>query len=136
MNFRLSLTAVVSLSLLLAGAGVAQAAGTATATFNVTATVPTWCKATATNLNFGPYNPSSGAVTGNSAVTVNCTKGTAFTVALNAGSSTGATFTNRNMMGTGAADPAGDTAPATAPLNYQLYTTATVGSGGTVWGDG
>lgn len=137
MNFRLSLTAVVSLSLLLAGAGVAQAAPPpATTTFNVTATVPSLCKVSATNLNFGPYNPSSGAVTGNSAVTVNCTKGTAFTVALNTGSSTGATFTNRNMTGTGAADPAGDTAPSSALLNYQLYTTATVGSGGTVWGDG
>lgn len=133
MNFRLSLTAVVSLSLLLAGAGVAQA-GTATATFNVTATVPSFCKVSATDLTFGAYTPGSGAVTGNSTVTVNCTKGTAFTVALNGGAS--ASVTNRNMKGTGAADPAGDTAPATALLNYQLYTTATVGSGGTIWGDG
>lgn len=137
MNFRLSLTAVVSLSLLLAGAGVAQAAPPpATTTFNVTATVPTWCNATATDLAFGAYNPGSGPIANSSAVTVNCTKGTAFTVALNAGSSPGATFANRNMTGTGAADPAGDTAPSSALLNYQLYTTATVGSGGTVWGNG
>ena len=137
MNFRLALTSVVSLSLLLAGAGVAQAAPPpATTTFNVTATVPSFCKVTATDLAFGAYTPGSGPIANSSAVTVECTNGTPFTVALNAGSSTGASFTNRNMTGTGAADSAGDTAPTSAWLNYQLYTTSTVGSGGTVWGDG
>ncbi|WP_414039757.1 spore coat U domain-containing protein [Acidithiobacillus sp. M4-SHS-6] len=136
MKFNMLSTAALSFSLLLASAGIAQAASTATTTFNVTATVPAFCKVSATNLNFGNYTPGSGAVTGNSTISVNCTKGTTFTVALNAGSSTGASFTNRNMTGTGAADPAGNTATTSDLLNYQLYTTATVGSGGTIWGDG
>jgi spore coat protein U-like protein len=134
MKTRLLLIATGIIPLLFAGA--AQAASTTTTTFNVTANVPSLCKVSAANLAFGTYTPGSGAVTGNSAISVNCTNGTAFTVALNAGSSTGASFTNRNMTGTGSADTAGNTATTSALLNYQLYTTATVGSGGTVWGDG
>lgn len=133
MKLRLLCATLGVLPLLFAGAATAA---TATTTFNVTANVPSNCKVSATNLNFGTYTPGSGAVTGNSTISVNCTKGTAFTVALNDGSSTGASFTNRNMTGTGSADTAGNTASTSDLLNYQLYTTSTVGSGGTVWGDG
>lgn len=133
MKLRLLCATLGVLPLLFAGAATA---GTATTTFNVTANVPSICNVSATNLNFGTYTPDSGAVTGNSTISVNCTSGTSFTVALNDGSSTGASFTNRNMTGTGSADTAGDTASTSDLLNYQLYTTSTVGSGGTVWGDG
>ena len=134
MKLRLLCATMGVLPFLFAGAATA---GTATTTFNVTANVPSTCKVSATNLAFGTYTPGSGAVTGNSSISVNCTKGTAFTVALNDGSSgSTASYTNRNMTGTGSADTAGNTASTSDLLNYQLYTTATVGSGGTVWGDG
>jgi len=133
MKLRLLCATMGVLPLLFAGAATAS---TTTTTFNVTANVPSLCKVSATNLAFGTYTPGSGAATGNSVISVNCTNGTAFTVALNAGSSTGASFTNRNMTGTGSPDSAGITAGTLDLLNYQLYTTATVGSGGTVWGDG
>ena len=65
-------------------AGVAQSA-TTTASFQVTASVQATCSASAATLAFGTYTPGGGALTGNSNITVKCTKGTAFTVALNAG---------------------------------------------------
>jgi spore coat protein U-like protein len=103
-------------------AGVAQSA-TTTASFQVTATVLSTCSASAATLAFGNYTPGSGALTGNTNVTVKCTKGTTFTVALNAGSTTGDTFAQRLMANAGA----------TSTLQYNLYTTAALG---TVFGDG
>ncbi len=100
--------------------GVAQSA-TTTTTFTVTATVQATCSATATPLAFGTYTPGAGALTNNSAISVKCTKNTPFTVALNAGSTTGGAFTQR-LMGSGA-----------NTLQYNLYTAATLA---TVFGDG
>lgn len=98
---------------------------TASTTFTVSATVASHCKASAGNLAFGAsYAPGAGAATTTSTISVNCTKGTPFTVALGAGASTGATVQNRNMTGT--ANPA-------ALLNYQLYSDS---ADTTVWGDG
>jgi spore coat protein U-like protein len=101
-------------------AGVAQSA-TTPASFQVTANVQATCSASAATLAFGNYTPGAGAVTGNTNVTVKCTKGTGFTVALNAGSTTGETFGQR-LMANGA-----------ATLQYNLYTTAALA---TVFGDG
>ena len=103
-------------------AGVAQSA-TTTASFQVTANVQATCSASAATLAFGNYTPGAGPLTGNTNITVKCTKGTTFTVALNAGSTTGETFTQRLMANGGA----------TSTLQYNLFTTAALG---TVFGDG
>src|SRR5271154_1758360 len=81
-------------------AGVAQSA-TTTASFQVTANVQATCSASAATLAFGNYTPGGGALTGNSNITVKCTKGTPFTVTLNAGATTG-TFAQRLMANGGA----------------------------------
>jgi spore coat protein U-like protein len=96
-------------------------AGTATTTFAVTATVNATCAATATTLAFPAYTPGAGAVTNNSTISVKCTKNTPYTVALNAGTTTGDAFTQRLM------------ASGTNTLQYNLYTTAAFA---TVFGDG
>ncbi len=101
-------------------AGAAQAA-TTTTTFAVTATVQATCSATANPLGFGTYTPGGGTLTANTAISVKCTKGTGFTVALNGGSTTGGTVAQR-LMANGA-----------NTLQYNLYTTAALG---TVFGDG
>jgi spore coat protein U-like protein len=67
-------------------------------TFQVTATVPAICRATASALAFGTYTQGNGDVDGTSAVSVRCTTGTGFTVGLNAGGTTGATVTTRSML--------------------------------------
>ncbi|TCM19654.1 spore coat protein U-like protein [Novosphingobium sp. PhB165] len=88
----------------------AAEAATATTTFAVTATVLPSCTVTATALAFGNYNPLSGTPTdGTSTITVNCTTGTSYTVGLNAGGTSGATVTTRQML------------LSTNALNYALY---------------
>jgi len=111
---------IASLAAGIMAAGVAQSA-TTTATFTVTATVLSTCSATATALAFGNYTPGAGAVTNSSTISVKCTKSTPYTVTLNAGSTTGAAFTQR-LMAFGA-----------NTLQYNLYTTTGLG---TVFGDG
>jgi spore coat protein U-like protein len=101
-------------------AGVAQSA-TTPASFQVTANVQATCSASAVALAFGNYTPGAGALTGNTNITVKCTKNTTFTVSLNAGSTTGDAFAQR-LMANGA-----------ATLQYNLYTTAGLA---TVFGDG
>ncbi len=110
-------------SALLAAFGVSlfgQAdAGTATATFNVTATINPACTIQASELNFGTY--AEAQVDGQSTITVTCTSTTAWEVALNAGSSAGATIGNRRMTG-----------PGPSNLNYGLFTDA---ARTVTWGD-
>jgi spore coat protein U-like protein len=101
-------------------AGVAQAA-TTTTTFAVTATVLSTCSATAATLAFPNYTPGGGAQIGNTTISVKCTKNTPFTVALNAGSTTGDAFAQR-LMGSGA-----------NTLQYNLFTTSGLA---TIFGDG
>jgi spore coat protein U-like protein len=114
------LTALLTSGALLAGAGSASAANPATTTFTVTATVLKNCTVSAGALTFN-YTPGAGAVTNTSTVTVNCTKGTPFTTALTAGTTTGTTIAQR-LLNDGAA---GDT------LQYNLYTSPAMT---TVWG--
>lgn len=104
----------------------AQAA-TATTTFQVTATVVAGCTVSATNLGFGNYDENATAATNaNSTVTVNCTDGVPFTVALDAGQNAGgaSNFSARAMSDGTTGDPL---------LGYQLYTNS---GHTTVWGDG
>jgi spore coat protein U-like protein len=108
-----------------AGAAVVAGAGayaaTTTTTFQVTATVLKTCSVSATTLAFGNYTPGAGAVNGTSTVSVNCTKTTPYTVALNGGTTTGGTVAQRLM------------ANGLNTLQYNLYTTV---ADTTVWGDG
>jgi len=104
----------------LAAAGSASAL-TATTSFGVTATVLKTCSVAANPLGFGNYTPGAGALSANTTVNVKCTKGTGFTVALNGGSTTGGTITQRLMTN------------GTDTLQYNLYTTAAFA---TVFGDG
>lgn len=77
---------------------VTVAAQTAQTTMNVSATVVEACVVTATNLVFGLYDPTTSTpVDAVSAITVTCTPGTVFSVGLNAGTTPGATITNRQM---------------------------------------
>jgi spore coat protein U-like protein len=102
-------------------ASAAASAATATTTFAVSATVLKTCSASANALAFGSYTPGSGAVTGTTTVSIKCTNGTAYSVALNGGSTASGTITQRLM------------ANGTNTLQYNLYTTS---SYGTIWGDG
>ena len=105
---------------LVAGAPQAGAA-TDTATFSVTANIVDACDVQATNHAFGAYLPSSAtALDGTSTLSVYCTVGTAYSMALNVGTG-GGTFVGRKML-SGAQE-----------LSYNLYTTA---ARSTVWGDG
>lgn len=114
------LVASISSAVLLAAAGSASAA-TATSTFNVTATVLKNCLVSSANLAFGSYTPNTGALTGNSAITVRCTKTTPYTVTLNAGTTTGGTLAQR-LLANGA-----------NTLQYNLYTSSGLT---TIFGDG
>src|SRR5271156_301468 len=103
-------------------AGVIHAANpTVTTTFAVTATIQPNCTTSATALGFGTYTPGNGALLASSNITVNCTKSTPYTIALNPGTTTGDSFTQRLM------------ASSANILQYNLYTTAAFV---TVWGDG
>lgn len=97
---------------------------TATTTFTVSATVLKACTVAATNLAFPNYTPGGGAVVSTSAVSVKCTVGTPFTVALDKGSTTGSTIAQRAM---------GLTAAGAGALQYNLFTSNTYA---TILGDG
>jgi spore coat protein U-like protein len=100
-------------------------AATATSSFQVTATVLARCTVTATALNFGSYNPGAGDidVSATNNIAVRCTRGTPYTVGLNAGLAPAATVSTRRMRS--AATPAEE-------LAYSLFTTA---GRTTNWGD-
>lgn len=95
-------------------------AATAQTTFQVTATVVGTCSISATALAFGSYNPSSPSLNAANTVSITCTNGTSYSVALNAGSGSG-TVANRLMTGS------------SATLGYNIYTDNTYS---VVWGDG
>lgn len=102
---------VLAAGMALAIGGQAANAATATTTFQVTATVANACAVSATDLAFGTYNQTAGTATDNiSTVTVNCTTDAAYTVALSAGTGTGATVASRKMA-----------SGATNLLSYTLY---------------
>jgi spore coat protein U domain-containing protein, fimbrial subunit CupE1/2/3/6 len=97
-------------------------AATASSTFNVSANVLAVCTVTATDLSFGDYDASHpSARDATSTLSVTCSKGQGYTIALGAGSGAGATVADRKM--TSGANT----------LNYGLYSNA---SHTTVWGDG
>lgn len=94
-----------------------------TTTFLVSANVIKSCNVSATALAFGTYDPLSATnATGTSTVSVQCTKTTVATIALNGG--VNGSLAQRKMK---------DTGSSTDLLNYQLYTTS---GNSAVWGDG
>jgi spore coat protein U-like protein len=115
------------LVLVLAGAGVlattagSAVAATTTTTFAVSATVNANCLVAANPMNFTTYVPNGGNIDATSTLSVRCTRNTAYTVALNAGSTTGGTLAQRLLTN------------GTDTLQYNLYTTT---ARTTVWGDG
>jgi spore coat protein U-like protein len=114
MRSNVLMLAVAGSLMLVAGTA---AAATKTTTFGVSATVNPNCLVSATALNFGGYDGTA-AKTGTSDISVRCSSGTLFGVALSAG---GGTFAQRLLSGSG-----------TNKLQYNLYTT--VGAT-TIWGD-
>lgn len=98
-------------------------AGTTTSTFGVSATVVNTCVVNSAGaLAFGSYNPLNATnTTGSSVISVNCTKGDAYTIALNDGLY-GTSDTTRAMSD--GATPTPD------KLAYQIYTNNTYT---TVW---
>ncbi len=95
-------------------------AATTTTTFQVTANVAAQCSVTSADLAFGAVDPLGANVDQTTTVTVRCTKNSAYTVGLNAVTTTGATIAQR-LMAYGA-----DT------MDYNLYTTA---ARTTIWGN-
>jgi spore coat protein U-like protein len=100
-------------------------AGTASAQFAVTAIVLNTCAVTAGDLAFGNYSANSPSpVTASSALSITCTSGLSYTVALDGGTTTSAV--TARAMSDGAT-------PAAHTLNYGLYTSSAYTS---IWGDG
>ncbi|BDG07546.1 Csu type fimbrial protein [Anaeromyxobacter paludicola] len=105
----------------LVSAGNARAAGTATANVAVNATVITSCSITGGSVAFGNYDPlAAGNVDKQGTISVNCNKGTAFSVTLDQGANGSGAV--RNMKGA--------TTGNTDLLPYELYTD---NARGTVW---
>jgi len=113
------LTACLAAGALLAATHAASAA-TATAALTVSVTVAPTCTVAANPLLFGTYYPGNGALHADTTLSVRCSRGAAFTVAMDAGAG-GGTLAQR-LMAQGAAH-----------LQYNIYTSA---ARTTVWGDG
>lgn len=120
MKYTHLLSASIALVLASALASAPSAfATTATANIAVSTTVTNTCTINNGSLTFAAYTGAAIQATGT--FTVNCTNNADYTIALNAGAGTGASFANRYMMN------------GTYKLAYNIYTTA---GDITVWGDG
>ena len=117
---RVRTAAAASAAIGLATAAAAPAA-VRTATFPVSVTVAAACSVSAAPLAFGVYKPAAGARRATTRLRVACARGTAFRVALSAGSTAGTTVTQRLL------------ANGTATLQYNLYTNP---ARTIIWGDG
>src|SRR5690554_3821438 len=118
MNSNLLKTTLVAAAGLLFANSVLAA--TTTTTFKVTATVAASCLVSATDLNFGAYDPLVGALDGSSTITATCTAQTPYGIGLSAGNGTPAA-TTRAMTGNDGAN---------TQLDYELYTDS---ARNTVW---
>ncbi|MHA6845411.1 spore coat U domain-containing protein [Ralstonia syzygii] len=94
-----------------------------TFSLSASATLVSDCLISATNLNFGTAGVLTSALTASSAITLNCTNQAPWTLALSAGSGSGATFSSRLLTRGGG----------TQTVGYNLYTSS---AHTTVWGDG
>ena len=97
-------------------------AATSTTLFTVNANVLVVCSVTATNIEFGDYDATSGTANDTtSTISALCTNGQPYTVSLDAGTSSGAAVNARAMTN------------ASHLLDYALYTDS---AHTTIWGDG
>ncbi|MGR9116062.1 MAG: Csu type fimbrial protein [Gammaproteobacteria bacterium] len=112
--------AVAAIVIMATGQTVQSA--TTTTTFQVTATINDTCVVSATDLAFGVFDPTATS-DNTSTITVTCTQGTSYSIGLNAGTTSGATVTTRQMSDGG-----------TGLLDYSLFSDAarTVNWGDTV----
>lgn len=116
----ISVASLLAASALL-GATNAKAA-TATANFDVTATIIASCTISATDMLFGNYDPLSPTpVDQTSTISVTCTNGATYSIALDGG-----------LSGNVAARTMDDDTAGTSFLSYQLYHDA---AHTTAWGD-
>ncbi len=120
MRSLLHATALCALALVGSATYETVQASTSTATITVTATVLSFCTISAAPLAFGNYSTAQANTT--SLLTISCTTGTTYTIGLDAGAGSGATFATRLMGGT----TAGST------LGYSIYSDA---GRTTVWGN-
>jgi hypothetical protein len=121
---KLSLRLIVLGATCLSQAAFAASADVVTGVLNVSATVVANCAVGTSTLAFGTVDSSdinAGNVDSTGNVTVNCTNGVHYTVKLDAGAGTGATFASRKMTSGGNL------------LNYSIYTST---AHTTVWGEG
>jgi spore coat protein U-like protein len=119
---RLALVAVIAIGAI--GIGQTVSAATATGNLTISATVTSSCVVGASTLTFASATSAAiaaGPVASTGAVSVNCTMGSPYTVALDKGNGTGATLATRVM------------ASGSNKLNYSIYTSAALTN---VWGDG
>ena len=96
-------------------------AGSASASLTVTATVQSTCVASAASVAFPAYTAGGGPVTGSTTITVKCSPGLGFKVALSSGATPGGNISQR-LLSNGSQS-----------LQYNLYTTSDLSN---VWGDG
>ena len=76
-------------------------AGSKTASFDVTLTVQNDCSIAANPMNFGSTGVLDQNLDQSSSLSVTCTKGTAYNVALDAGTATGSTVAGRKLVNAG-----------------------------------
>lgn len=114
---RKQIIAPLAVGVLLAFAGAAQAA-TKTTSFTVSASVGKNCTISAANLALGEFVGDNN-LTASSDITVRCTNGTAFSIALDDGQT--GTYAGRRMVGPGG--------------NFLVYNLYTDGAYAAVWGD-
>jgi spore coat protein U-like protein len=91
--------------------------------FTVNAGVINDCNISASGITFGPSGVLTAALFANGAVTAQCTPSDSYSIALSAGTTAGASLSDRRMVGM----------TSSAIVHYQLYTS---GSYATIWGDG
>ena len=107
--------------LILAG-GSANATTTTSTTFGVTLAITAQCVINSTTtLDFGSNGVINANIDTNSPLVVQCTNTTPYAVALDKGTSSGGSITQRKLINGG------------ATVNYNIYTDT---PGGTLWGDG
>jgi len=96
--------------------------GFSNTSFTASATVADNCLISATNLNFGTEGVLNANIDTTNTISIICTRGTAWTASLNAGSGAGGTVALRRMTG-----------PNASTIGYTIYRNATHTE---VWGDG
>ena len=110
------------------GSPCSSNSGTAvlTSTFNTKVIISASCSISASNINFGTTGSLASAINGNGSLSATCTNTAPYTIAMNAGSTTGNTIAARKMSLNGAG---------AGVVSYQLYRDSNTPPT-TLWGDG